>query len=364
VGNKYRLVSHSGKNLGEYPTKAGAEKREKQVNFFKHQNESKYTKVDQLVSEMMHYAKTNKQKQFKESINHLQKYVNNDFPHVSKYIIESVKLGLKEAKRSKYGLPPIVEDASSGASCSGSVASVSSNLFGNSLKKNTSKSKKSTKPGLPLEVGTGVYNKLSENYSEDDSRARVKDVQEFYKICGKWSPEKIVDLDEKGLFKWKNKKERDFFYSMVDENGRMLPRVEQPINEETDTTEHFTGIQQWKDTIKKCGCAIKKTGYGSYEARDSENNLIGVWSNEDGEGWVDSSQCCLDEELVNEISAAEMQHYVVTAANKSREEATRNQFNKGIFDSEVERKMGNRAERTMKTINKLSSRSSQPSSPW
>jgi hypothetical protein len=31
----YRLVSKKGKNLGTYKTKAGAEKRERQVQFFK-----------------------------------------------------------------------------------------------------------------------------------------------------------------------------------------------------------------------------------------------------------------------------------------------------------------------------------------
>lgn len=40
-GNKFRLVSRkAGKNLGTYGSKAGAEKREKQVAFFKHQNET------------------------------------------------------------------------------------------------------------------------------------------------------------------------------------------------------------------------------------------------------------------------------------------------------------------------------------
>ena len=40
VGNKYRLVSKkSGKNLGTYPTKAGAEKRERQVQYFKNKAE-------------------------------------------------------------------------------------------------------------------------------------------------------------------------------------------------------------------------------------------------------------------------------------------------------------------------------------
>ncbi len=37
VKQGYRLVSKkSGRNLGTYPTKKQAEKREKQVNYFKH----------------------------------------------------------------------------------------------------------------------------------------------------------------------------------------------------------------------------------------------------------------------------------------------------------------------------------------
>ena len=36
TGDKYRLVSKStGKNLGTYDTKEGAEKRERQVQYFK-----------------------------------------------------------------------------------------------------------------------------------------------------------------------------------------------------------------------------------------------------------------------------------------------------------------------------------------
>jgi hypothetical protein len=40
VGGQYELKSHTGKNLGKYPTKAGAKKREQQVNYFKHVNEA------------------------------------------------------------------------------------------------------------------------------------------------------------------------------------------------------------------------------------------------------------------------------------------------------------------------------------
>lgn len=36
VGDDYRLLSRKGKNLGTYPTKAGAENRERQVQYFKH----------------------------------------------------------------------------------------------------------------------------------------------------------------------------------------------------------------------------------------------------------------------------------------------------------------------------------------
>lgn len=39
TGSQYELKSKSGKNLGKYPTRAGAEKREQQVNYFKHANE-------------------------------------------------------------------------------------------------------------------------------------------------------------------------------------------------------------------------------------------------------------------------------------------------------------------------------------
>jgi hypothetical protein len=40
--NKFRLVSKkSGKNLGTYPSRAGAEKRERQVQYFKHANEGR-----------------------------------------------------------------------------------------------------------------------------------------------------------------------------------------------------------------------------------------------------------------------------------------------------------------------------------
>lgn len=44
-GSQYQLVSkHGGKNLGTYPTKAGAEKREREVQYFKHKgtNEAAY----------------------------------------------------------------------------------------------------------------------------------------------------------------------------------------------------------------------------------------------------------------------------------------------------------------------------------
>lgn len=40
VKGGYRLVSKFGKNLGTYPSKSGAKKREKQVQYFKHMNES------------------------------------------------------------------------------------------------------------------------------------------------------------------------------------------------------------------------------------------------------------------------------------------------------------------------------------
>jgi hypothetical protein len=38
-GSGYRLLSHKGKNLGTFPTKAGAKKHEREVQYFKHANE-------------------------------------------------------------------------------------------------------------------------------------------------------------------------------------------------------------------------------------------------------------------------------------------------------------------------------------
>jgi hypothetical protein len=43
VGSQYELKSHTGKNLGKYPTRAGAENREQQVNYFKHVKEDAWT---------------------------------------------------------------------------------------------------------------------------------------------------------------------------------------------------------------------------------------------------------------------------------------------------------------------------------
>lgn len=41
VGSKWRLVSKkTGKSLGTYSSKAGAEKRERQVQYFKHAGEA------------------------------------------------------------------------------------------------------------------------------------------------------------------------------------------------------------------------------------------------------------------------------------------------------------------------------------
>lgn len=54
TGGKFKLVSKStGKNLGTYDTKEGAEKRERQVQFFKHQNEE-VEQVEEAVMDTLH----------------------------------------------------------------------------------------------------------------------------------------------------------------------------------------------------------------------------------------------------------------------------------------------------------------------
>ena len=57
VKGGYRLYSHSGKNLGTYPTHAGAEKREKQVNYFKHVSEDSETSQEQQINKFIEWTK-------------------------------------------------------------------------------------------------------------------------------------------------------------------------------------------------------------------------------------------------------------------------------------------------------------------
>ena len=41
VKGRFRLVSKKGRNLGEFGSRVGAEKRERQVQFFKHKRKGK-----------------------------------------------------------------------------------------------------------------------------------------------------------------------------------------------------------------------------------------------------------------------------------------------------------------------------------
>lgn len=61
VGDKYRLYSKKGKNLGTYDSRAGAEKREKQVNYFKHMHEETGVEMLKLFRNMHHDTAKNKE---------------------------------------------------------------------------------------------------------------------------------------------------------------------------------------------------------------------------------------------------------------------------------------------------------------
>ena len=50
VKDGYRLYSHAGKNLGTFPTKAGAEKHEREVQYFKHANENEMFDEGEVVT--------------------------------------------------------------------------------------------------------------------------------------------------------------------------------------------------------------------------------------------------------------------------------------------------------------------------
>ena len=55
----YRLYSKKGKNLGTYDSRAGAEKREKQVNYFKHMSEETGAEMLSIFQKMHHDAGNN-----------------------------------------------------------------------------------------------------------------------------------------------------------------------------------------------------------------------------------------------------------------------------------------------------------------
>ena len=54
VKGGYRLLSRKGKNLGTFPTKAGAEKHEREVQYFKHKstNEDSFDGVSQSTKQI------------------------------------------------------------------------------------------------------------------------------------------------------------------------------------------------------------------------------------------------------------------------------------------------------------------------
>jgi hypothetical protein len=53
LGDKYRLYSKKGKNLGTFDTKAGAEKHEREVQAFKHMGEDKISKDRKSLSDYL-----------------------------------------------------------------------------------------------------------------------------------------------------------------------------------------------------------------------------------------------------------------------------------------------------------------------
>jgi hypothetical protein len=125
---------------------------------------------------------------------------------------------------------------------------------------------------------------------------------------------------------------------------------------DSDSTEHFTSHRKWLRAVDRCGGTVKQKG-SEYTAVDSSGNTIGECDGQNG--WVDMSCCndacssgAVDEEIINELSPATHQRYIA-AANRSRQAATDEMMSKDGFDPKLADKMGNRAERTIKSINKL-----------
>jgi len=113
VSGGYRLVSKkTGKNLGTYPSKAGAEKRERQVQYFKHIKEASYAGnigVMELVK--FHSKATPKQK--KEFSDHLINKRNKEAWKMVKNIT-GIKLHKSVSEEKKVPHPDILPPAGAG----------------------------------------------------------------------------------------------------------------------------------------------------------------------------------------------------------------------------------------------------------
>ena len=85
VKGGYRLVSKkSGRNLGTYPTRAGAEKRERQVQYFKHAGESVEHGVVESNDHIGHAIKALYQKIYRAGDDEIE-YFYNDSPIFAQY---------------------------------------------------------------------------------------------------------------------------------------------------------------------------------------------------------------------------------------------------------------------------------------
>lgn len=88
VTGGYRLVSKStGKNLGTYPTKGGAEKREKQVQFFKHQNEETVMEGKMSEAELERFMAKHKETMAKHAGNYYHSTPEHKGSAVSGYVV-------------------------------------------------------------------------------------------------------------------------------------------------------------------------------------------------------------------------------------------------------------------------------------
>jgi len=230
VKGGYELKSKkTGKNLGKYPTKAGAEKRERQVQYFKHAGES----IDEAEGEpegLPHLTK--------ELLTHIIQQVGTEGAHA---IVKSLQWGDGAAKEL---LQLIVKDLKNNISMSESVKQ--------RLDPKCWKGKH--KEGTKIKGGVRVNNCVANEASPNQQAALYNPIGTTYR------GEKMPTLDN----------------DPVDDAERFGPEHDEPYEQDFDKEKLKQLIAKHLDTLPKKYKMVMKLRYWSDMTLDEVSAVMGV----------------------------------------------------------------------------------------